>query len=117
MSDANDPTIALIYEIRRVSKASGRSLNGWSEYVERPPKSNWLENDQTKHETRNDYELVYGTDFDASEIRAYEFEYESGNGSTAVDLSIDDPRGSDALVSVQPLIPRDARLNQPLSDW
>jgi hypothetical protein len=117
MNDENDPTIALIYEIRSVSKASGRNINGWSEYVERPPKSNWAENDKTKRETRNFHELVYGTDLDASEVRAYEFEYESWHRDTAVGLSIDDPRGSDALISVKPLISRDARLNHSVSNW
>lgn len=117
MNDENDPTIAFIYETRKISKASERSIGGWSEHIERPPKSNWIENDEIRHEIRNCHELVYGADVDGSEVKAYEFEYESWDGDTSTGLSPHDPRGSASLISVRPLIPRDARLNQPISNW
>lgn len=109
--------VAYAYEVRRVSKESGRSLGGWHDHIDEdePSEDDWKDDEEMTHEIRNVCELVYGDDPDAETVVAYEFEYESMfEDAVHQDIRFEDPRGSDSLVEVRPLVPANPEQH---TDW
>lgn len=115
-SDTESDPIAIIYEVRSLS-AIDCVLVDWHEYVEELPKSSWKRDDDgATNEVRNERKLVYGDDMDADSVVAYHYEFEGALDRTIEKFGLEDPRGSDRLNWVRPLVPAEDSDETPEHD-
>lgn len=114
MSSSNESEIvAYIYEYKKVSAKTGRSMGGWTTYIDdtleahESPEDVWQATDDGKeYKFRNVCALVYGDDIDDERVVAYEFQADSRLGDRTInDIILEDPRGDSTVESVKPLIP------------
>lgn len=100
--------IAYAYQVAKFTNSNGepgRQLTNWSWHVqeEEPSEDNWEQSDDELHIIRNVISLVPTQN--ATEAVAYEYKYESYDGSVRTNLGMDDPRSSSKVIDCTLLAP------------